>query len=216
MNLGDFRVHIPKIEPPKVNLKTAAISATQIKEMKDEEIKAVLTGEKDMGGMLPLSLQQALSNELLTRQIKEAGKPHWSTPYNFWIGLVAMVAASTAAYFTILPRSSQSSTVVLSSPVSKQSVQSVASSSRKQLIHTQSRFQRHEKRSLSYFYILFVNRVVQCISIPEAERKGITNGSTCLRFAPQVCLTTFKTRGGGVLCENCWNRWLAVVENGLN
>ncbi|KAF0216567.1 MAG: hypothetical protein FD174_3661 [Geobacteraceae bacterium] len=79
MNLGDIKVNIQKFEKTKVLLKVAELSVAQIKEMKDEEIISVLTGEKGIGGVLPLSLQQALTNELLTRTIHKASKPHWTT-----------------------------------------------------------------------------------------------------------------------------------------
>ena len=136
MNLGDIKVNIPKFETPKV-MKVAELSVAQIKAMKDEDIKAILTGEKSVNGMLSIALQNALTIELSERAIKKASQPHWSIVPNLCIGFAAMVAASIAAYFAIYPRPSQSSPEVQKSVLPVQSVQHPVSSSRKQLVHTQ-------------------------------------------------------------------------------
>ena len=137
MNLGDMRVHIPKLEIPKMNLKVAELSVAEIKAMKDEEIKAILTGEKSVNGMLSVALQNALTIELSERAIKKASEPHWSIVPNLCIGFAAMVAASIAAYFAIYPRPSQSSPEVQKSVLPAQSVQHPVSSSQQQLLYKQ-------------------------------------------------------------------------------
>lgn len=52
MNPGDIKVRLLKPEIPKMNLKTANIFASQIKKLKNEEIKAILTGEEGYLGYL--------------------------------------------------------------------------------------------------------------------------------------------------------------------
>jgi hypothetical protein len=147
MNLGDMKVYIPKLETPKINLKVAELSAAQIKGMKNEEIISTLTGEKDVGGMLPLALQQALTNELLTRTIKSSSKPHWSVTYNFWATVIAAIASCAAVYLAIFPpRSSQPAPEVRKTVQQVPAVQSVASSSRMQLLHTQPKLSSTQRK----------------------------------------------------------------------
>jgi hypothetical protein len=39
-------------------------------------------------------------------KLEELKEPHWTTRAGFWVGLVTMIIASIAAYFTVFPRSS--------------------------------------------------------------------------------------------------------------
>lgn len=112
---------------------TAKISTSQIKVMTDEEIKAILTGEKAVNGILSIALQNALTIELSERAIKKASKPHWSVVPSLIIGFTAMVAAGIAAYFAVYPRSPQPASEVQKSVLPAPSVQHPVSSSRKQL-----------------------------------------------------------------------------------
>jgi hypothetical protein len=147
-NLGDIKISKSKllgdIEMPKAP-NAAKISSSEIKTMKDEEIKAILTGEKAVNGILSVALQNALTIELSERAIKKASKPHWSIIPSLLIGFVAMVAAGIAAYFAVYPRSPQASPEVQKSVLPVQSVQHPVSSSRKQLVHTQSQLSRIRK-----------------------------------------------------------------------
>jgi len=148
-DLGKVKVDVSKFKPdvdfPK--LRTASFSSEEIKAMTDEDIKAILTGEKEIDGVLPITLQIALSNELTTRAIKKASKPHWSLPYGFAVAVIAMVAACVAAYPIIFPpRSSQSSTEVQKSDLPAQSVQRPVSSSHKQSQNLQPKLQSRQQK----------------------------------------------------------------------
>lgn len=147
MNLGDMKVHLPKPELPKMSLKMADLSVAQIKAMPDEEIKAILTGEKPVNGMLSVSLQNALTIELSERAIEKASRPHWSTTYNFWVTVIAATASCLAVGLTIYQiRSSQSAPVVQKVALPTPSVQSTDSSSRKPLLHTQLQLSTTRKK----------------------------------------------------------------------
>jgi len=146
VNLGDMKVHIPKPETPKINLKVAELSVAQIKAMSNEEIKAILTGEKAVNGMLSVATQNALTIELSERAIEKASKPHWSTTYNFWTTVVAALASCAAVYLAIYPRPSQSFPEVQKSVLPAQSVQHPVSSSRKLLLHKQLQLSTTRKK----------------------------------------------------------------------
>lgn len=90
------------IEYPQ-QIPMANLTLDQIKKLKDEEIISILTGEKDVGGMLPIALQSTLTNELITRAIKAASKPHWTSKVGFWVSVVAALAACIAAFPILFP-----------------------------------------------------------------------------------------------------------------
>lgn len=129
------------------DFKTINLTNKQIKEMSDEEIKSLLTGEHEKEGAIPIPLQLALSNELTTRAVTRASEPNWYTKYGFWVAVIAMVAAGIAAYFAVYPRTPQPAAAVPPSPASKQSVQSVGSSSHKQLSHSQPKLKNSKQKS---------------------------------------------------------------------
>lgn len=138
-NPGSWKVNLknllPEVEYPK--MKTIDITTKQIKEMTDEEIKTLLTGEHGKEGIIPIPTQIALSNELTARAIHKASKPNWYIKVGFYVALITLFVAGLAAYFTVFPRSSQSSAAVQLSPELKQTVQNAVSSSHKQLSHSQ-------------------------------------------------------------------------------
>lgn len=76
-NLGQMSVDMSKITqkviPTQIN--PASLSQKEIQSMSDGEIKSILTGEKFIGNIIPLTLQMALSNELIVREIKRASNP---------------------------------------------------------------------------------------------------------------------------------------------
>lgn len=114
--------NIPKLEFPKIpEIKAANLSSSEIKAMTDDEIIAILTGEKNVNGILPLATQKVLTNELLTRSIKRASKPHWTIPVGFWIAVIAMIAACIAAYPVLFP--AQASRAALEAPKPVQTIQ---------------------------------------------------------------------------------------------
>lgn len=91
-------------------------------------------------------INSLLMHQETQKKLEELKKPHWSIIPSLLIGFAAMVAASIAAYFAVYPRSPQSSISFPSSPVSKLTVQNVASSSRKQLRHTQSQLSTSRRK----------------------------------------------------------------------
>lgn len=113
--MSDFG--IPKFEIPKIEV--ADISAADIKTMSNDDLAAILSGDKNMGGIVPLPVQQAITTELLVRSIHRGSKPHWSVIPLFLVSVVAAVAACIAAYPVLFP--AQQSSVVIAP--SKQIVQ---------------------------------------------------------------------------------------------
>lgn len=77
------------IKPVDFNFLKLTIS--QIKELPTEELHKFLSGESHSGAIHESTIQ-LISNEILSRQIKEASKPHWTV----YLGVVlAFIAAIT-------------------------------------------------------------------------------------------------------------------------
>jgi len=112
-NYGEHKISnlLDNINKP-INI--AKLSSKQIKEFSDEDLVAILTGEKNIGGMLPLPLQSILTNELLTRSIKASSTPHWTTKAGFWVTVIAAFAACIAAYPVIFQPQEQQPVVEVS------------------------------------------------------------------------------------------------------
>jgi hypothetical protein len=89
-------------KPFEINF--AEITSDDIKAMQDEEIIQILTGEKDMGGAIDLGTRQVLTNELMTRSIKRASKPHWSVMPSFWLLVATVVLTALAIVVAGLPQ----------------------------------------------------------------------------------------------------------------
>lgn len=67
------------------------LTINQIKELPTEELHKFLSGESH-SGLIREPIIQLISNEILSRQIKEASKPHWTV----YLGVVlAFIAAIT-------------------------------------------------------------------------------------------------------------------------
>ncbi|WP_228157009.1 hypothetical protein [Acinetobacter sp. WCHAc060042] len=67
------------------------LKLNQIKELPTDELLKLLSGESH-SGLIRESTIQLISNEILSRQIKEASKPHWTV----YLGVVlAFIAAIT-------------------------------------------------------------------------------------------------------------------------
>ncbi|RVT36925.1 hypothetical protein ENC20_04090 [Acinetobacter indicus] len=80
---------IKPIKPVDFNFLKLTIS--QIKELPTEELHKFLSGESHSGAIHESTIQ-LISNEILSRQIKEASKPHWTV----YLGVVlAFIAAIT-------------------------------------------------------------------------------------------------------------------------
>ncbi len=102
LNFDISRFAMPDIEAPKMpEIKFAEISSSDIKAMKDDEIVQILTGEKDMCGMLDLGTRQVLTNELMARTIKQASQPHWSVKPSFWLLVITVILTALTLLATI-------------------------------------------------------------------------------------------------------------------
>lgn len=74
----------------------------QIKSMTDEELLKALSGELNpKTNRLSDGSIQLVSNELLTRQIKESSKPHWTVTPTFIVACVASLLAAISIIVTI-------------------------------------------------------------------------------------------------------------------
>jgi len=73
------------------------LTMSQIKNMTNEELIKTLTGELNpKANRIADGSMQLISNELLTRQIKEASKPHWNVYAILALTLVAAAASVVA------------------------------------------------------------------------------------------------------------------------
>ena len=76
------------------DFKTLKISSDEIKKLSNDELSKLLSGEGHDGLILDRTAL-LISNELLTRQIKEASKPHWTIKPTFYavmfFGLITIV-----------------------------------------------------------------------------------------------------------------------------
>ena len=76
------------------DFKTLKVSSDEIKNLSNDELSKLLSGEGHDGLILDRTAL-LISNELLTRQIKEASKPHWTIKPTFYavmfFGLITIV-----------------------------------------------------------------------------------------------------------------------------
>lgn len=85
-----------KLNKP-INFNFLELSITQIKELTDDELLKLLSGEGHKGAIRDSTIQ-LISNELLTRQIKRSSKPHW----NVYAILVLTFIAAAASVIAVL------------------------------------------------------------------------------------------------------------------
>ena len=97
---------IPKA-PEIPEFEFADISIAKIKESSDEELLALLNGESNIRGIIPIPTQSAITNELLRRTIQKSTKPHWSVAPSFILLVLGTIAAFVAAYASLFPAQSQ-------------------------------------------------------------------------------------------------------------
>lgn len=82
------------------DLNFLSITTAQIKELKTEDLLKFLCGEAHKGAIHESTIQ-LISNEILSRQIKEAAKPHWTITPTFIVGCIASVLAAISILVTI-------------------------------------------------------------------------------------------------------------------
>ena len=76
------------------------LKLNQIKELPTDELLKLLSGESH-SGLIRESTIQLISNEILSRQIKESSKPHWTVTPTFIVGCIAAALAATSILVTI-------------------------------------------------------------------------------------------------------------------
>jgi hypothetical protein len=76
------------------------LKLNQIKELPTDELLKLLSGESH-SGLIRESTIQLISNEILSRQIKESSKPHWTVTPTFIVGCIAALLAATSILVTI-------------------------------------------------------------------------------------------------------------------
>ena len=108
-DIGFKPSEIPPLPDP---LKHADLSISQIKEMSDDRLLALLNGESEIDGFLSLSTQNAITSELSARAIHKAARPHWSVIPLFVVSVVAMAASCIAAYPVLFPPAQSPAAVV--------------------------------------------------------------------------------------------------------
>lgn len=64
-----------------------------LRKMSDDELLALLGSGGGNNGTLYAAAAQAVTAELLGRQIKRSARPHWSVTPSFWLSEVSAAAA---------------------------------------------------------------------------------------------------------------------------
>ncbi len=82
------------------DFKTLKISLDEVKKLSDEELLKLLSGEGHDGLILDRTAL-LISNELLTRQIKEASKPHWTIKPAFFLLIATLLLTAIPTAKTI-------------------------------------------------------------------------------------------------------------------
>lgn len=94
--------------PEIPDLEFVDLTVAQVKAMSDSELLSILSGESEHQGIVPLSMQQLITSELLARTLINTTKPHWSVVPSFWLLVLATLLALVAAVAAVLalPQSS--------------------------------------------------------------------------------------------------------------
>lgn len=76
------------------------LKLNQIKELPTEELLKLLSGESH-SGLIRESTIQLISNEILSRQIKESSKPHWTITPTFIFVCISTLLTAVSIVLTI-------------------------------------------------------------------------------------------------------------------
>ena len=93
------------------DFKTLKISSDEIKNLSNDELSKLLSGEGHDGQILDRTAL-LISNELLTRQIKEASKTHWTTTPAFFLLVVTLLLTAiptSIIVYDLVSKNTQSS-----------------------------------------------------------------------------------------------------------
>ncbi|RGD93395.1 hypothetical protein [Acinetobacter sp. SWAC57] len=93
------------LEPPDVyfelpELDELDLTLAEIRELSDDDLLKLLTGES-YEGMIHPALMQVISHELTSRQVMEASRPHWTVTPTFIVGCIASLLAAISILVTI-------------------------------------------------------------------------------------------------------------------
>lgn len=90
-----------KIKTPKpIDFNFLKLTINQIKLLSTDDLLKLLSGEGHKGAIQETTVQ-LISNEILSRQIKESGKPHWTVTPTFVVACIASVLAAISILVTI-------------------------------------------------------------------------------------------------------------------
>ena len=76
------------------------LTTDQVKLLSTDELLKLLSGEGHKGAIQETTIQ-LISNEILSRQIKESSKPHWTVTPTFIVACIASVLAAISILVTI-------------------------------------------------------------------------------------------------------------------
>ena len=126
--LPKIELEIPQIpDAPQIEefneLEFISLTVEQIKEMSDDELKAVLSREYQPEKILPMPLQSLIVLELSDRSTKILNKSHWShriKTYDFWFGVITIILTAigvwiAAANQSLTPQNKQSDSQAIES-----------------------------------------------------------------------------------------------------
>lgn len=86
------------LQMPKLNM--LELTYSQIKALSDEDLIKLLSGEGH-NSIIREPTIQLISNELLSRQIKEASKPHWTVTPTFIVASIAAIGTILSVYLSL-------------------------------------------------------------------------------------------------------------------
>jgi hypothetical protein len=87
-------LEIPRINLPQFDLPAiVSLTVAEIKALSDAELLEILSGESKHEGIIPGSLQQLITAELLERSLAKSRVPHWSVLPSFCLLITSVVLA---------------------------------------------------------------------------------------------------------------------------
>src|SRR6218665_1242878 len=93
--IGGFELPRGQVDPGRVQ--TLRLSLAQLREMSDDELLKLLTGESELKGLLRAATAQSIQAVLHERALQRATKPRWTEVPSFWLLVVAVLLAALGA-----------------------------------------------------------------------------------------------------------------------
>ena len=88
----DIADYAPQIDSDMPELNELSLTLAEIRELNNDDLLKLLTGESDQGFIAP-SLLQAINNECVRRQMELISKPHWTIFPTFIVACLAAVSS---------------------------------------------------------------------------------------------------------------------------